>query len=53
MEPKTKFNQDLVYDVIKSVVDQKMHGLKYHQKLCANVSTLCSDDEKEQVKKVE
>ncbi|KAH3867295.1 hypothetical protein DPMN_030421 [Dreissena polymorpha] len=52
MEPKTKFNPDVVYDVIKSVVDQKMQGFKYHPKFCANISKLLSDDVKEQVKKL-
>lgn len=52
MEPKTKFNSNDVEDVIKSIVDDRMKGFKYHPKFCSNMCKLLSDEIKDGVKKL-
>ena len=52
MEPQRKFNGDTVEKVIKEVVDDRLKTMKYHAKLCANLTKLMSEEIKDRVKRL-
>ena len=52
MEPKHKFNPEEAEGVLKSIIDQRMKGFKYHPKFCSNMCKLLSDEIKDGVKKL-
>ncbi|XP_045160262.1 dynein light chain Tctex-type 5-like [Mercenaria mercenaria] len=52
MEPKNKFNPEEAGNVIKSIIDQRMKGFKYHPKFCSNMCKLLSDEIKDGIKKL-
>ncbi|XP_052777273.1 dynein light chain Tctex-type 5-B-like [Mya arenaria] len=52
MEPTKKFNADEAFNALKSVVDKRMEGFRYHPKFCSNMTKMLSDEIKDEVKKL-